>query len=238
MISLIIDGAIALVALIIIVRHTRLGFIKSILGSFKPIIAGVLAFVFRVPVAKLFVKLLTAPITSWAYASLSASASGAEPSFDLVSLYTSCPIVYTKGLAFFGLNVENGFHDKMMGISQLDEAGLTELSTEIGSAMCWGLSLGIALLAIFVVALILLSLITTLLDAVTRLAVLNVVNKLLGAAVGLFWSIAFALVVGFVLTMISNIVPNVVGEAIIMDSIILGTLADLNISGMIPGISA
>ncbi|MBO5374312.1 MAG: CvpA family protein [Clostridia bacterium] len=234
MVSLIIDMALALVAIIIIIRHIRLGFVKSILGSLKPIFAGVLAFVFRVPVAKLFTGLIGGFVNEWVYASISASAAGAEPSFDLVSLYNSCPIVYDKALVFFGLDNTNGFHESMVGIEQLDEAGVSALSSNISWSITWMLSLGIAMLVIFIVALIALTIVTTLLDMVTRLALLNIINRLLGGVVGLFWAIAFAFLVGAVLTLISAIVPNVVGENIINESIILGALARFNLFELLP----
>lgn len=237
MFSLIIDIAIALVACIIIVRHTRLGFVKSILGSLKPLIAGALAFIFRVPVAKIFVNLLSAPVNNWVHGSLSASAAGTDAGFDLVSLYQSCPMVYEKVLKFFGLDTENGFRDSMANITQLDEAGLGELSLNISTSITWALSLGIAMVVIFIISLIVLSILTMLLDMVTRITLIKVVNRILGFAVGVFWAIAFAFAIGVILSMVSGIVPNIVGQNIIEESIILGTLAKFDALAMLPSMS-
>ena len=237
MVSLIIDIALAIVALIVMMRHIRLGFVKSILGTFKPLIAGTLAFVFRVPVAKLFRDMYISLLDPMVNESLTASSIGAEPSFDIVSLYNGFPIVYEKILSFFGLDLENGFRDSMANIEQLDEVAIAELSLNISSAMAWGLSLLSALLAVFIIALIVLSIITSLLDLITKIPVFNVVNRILGAAIGLFWASAFALLIGVVLTFASRLVPNVIGEGIISDSIILGLFSKLGIFQMVPGLS-
>ena len=237
MVSLIIDIALAIVALIVMIRHIRLGFVKSILGTFKPLIAGALAFIFRVPVAKLFRDMYISLLDPMVNESLTASSIGAEPSFDLVSLYNGFPMVYEKILSFFGLDLENGFRDSMANIEQLDEVAIAELSLNISSAMAWGLSLLSALLAVFIIALIVLSIITSLLDLITKIPAFNVVNRILGAAVGLFWASAFALLIGVVLTFASRLVPNVIGEGIISDSIILGLFSKLGIFQMVPGLS-
>ena len=146
-------------------------------------------------------------------------------------------MVYEKILSFFGLDLENGFRDSMANIEQLDEVAIAELSLNISSAMAWGLSLLSALLAVFIIALIVLSIITSLLDLITKIPAFNVVNRILGAAVGLFWASAFALLIGVVLTFASRLVPNVIGEGIISDSIILGLFSKLGIFQMVPGLS-
>lgn len=234
MIGLIIDVALLLVATIIIIRHTRLGFVKSLLGSLKPIAAGALAFAFRVPVAKIFAPLLSGPIDSWVNGSLTASASGADSGFDLVSLYQSCPMVYEKVLKFFGLDTENGFGEKMSNVSALDEAGISELSLNISSSMTWALSLAIALVSVFVVSLVLLTLITMLLDVVTRIPLIKIVNRLLGMAVGIFWAFAFAYSVGVMISTVSTMLPNVLGQDVVEQSFVLGMLANFDILAMLP----
>lgn len=236
MVSLIIDGALSLVALIVVLRHLRMGFIKSILGSFKPIMSGALAFFLRVPVAKLFKDLYTQLFDGWVNEALTASAQGVEPSFDFVSLYSSFPMAYEKILSYFGLDVENGFRDAMANITQLDEAAIAELSLNISSSMAWAASLLSALLLVFVASLTVLSIITSLLDLVTKVPVLNVVNKVLGALVGLLWASAFSLIVGVALIFISKLIPNVMGENIISDSIILSLFSNYGIFDMIFGL--
>lgn len=236
MISVIIDIAIALIALIIIIRHVRIGFIKSIFGTLKPIIAGVLAFIFRVPVAKLFLPLFNNSVNGWVLDSLTATAGGADQSFDLVSLYNSCPIVYTKGLKSFGLNLENGFHESMTNIETIDEGARVALAENIGYSISWLAAIICAIVSIFIVAIIFISIVTSLLNALTHFSVLKVINRILGGIVGLFWAVAFAFAIGLMLGFVATIIPNIVGENVISDSIILGFMADLDLLSIIPGL--
>ena len=107
MAGLIIDGILVFMAILFVIRHTRLGFVRSILESFKAVVAFAIAFIFRAPLARFFESaFMNKVVTKWVYKSLSKSAAGGEPTVYFVSLYDDCRPAY-KLLSKFGLNTEN-----------------------------------------------------------------------------------------------------------------------------------
>lgn len=234
--GIVIDIILLAMAVIFIIRHARLGFVKSVLNSLKALFAIGIAFILRVPVAKLFDSMfMNKAVTQWVYNSLSSSASGGDPTFDLVTLYDTCPMAYNNFLSSFGLETE-GLDTQFASIGEMGDDALVAMSENIGSALSYFCAMALALLVLFVIAIIVLTLVIYLLDLVTHLPVLNFLNRVLGAVIGIVWAALFAWVVGTVLTVVSTFLPDVVGQNIITDSIILGLLAKIEALNIIPGL--
>ncbi len=234
--GIIIDIILLIMAVIFVIRHARLGFVKSVLNSLKALFAIAIAYVLRVPIARLFDGMfMNKSITQWVYNSLVSSANGGEPTFDLVSLYDTCPMAYNSLLAKFGLNTE-GLDSQFSSIEELGDDALVAMSENIGSSLSYLCSLALALLLVFVIAIIALTVVIHILDLITHLPVLNFLNRVLGAVIGLVWASLLAWTIGTVLTVVSTFLPDVVGQNVITDSIILGLLAKMEALEIIPGL--
>lgn len=229
MVGMIIDISLLVIAVILVIRHAKVGFIKSVLDTLKAFIAAGLAFVLRAPVARLIdTSFMRNMANGWVYNSLVASANGADPAFDLVSLYNDCPMAYTVLLSKFGLNTE-GLGDKLNNLESLTNEEITGLAEEIGGPLSWICSVAIAMLAIFIVAIILLTVIIYLLNFVSKLPVIKFLNRFLGAVIGLAWAALLAFGVGVVITLGSTFLPETIPPTIISESIILSALANIDV---------
>lgn len=234
--GIVIDIILLIMTAVFVVRHARLGFVKSVLNSLKALFAIGLAFLLRVPVAKLFDSLfMNKAVTQWVYESLLASANGTDPAFDLVTLYETCPMAYNGLLSTFGLDVE-ALEGQITNVEGIGDEVLVALSENIGSSISYMCSLAIALLVLFIISIIALTIVIAVLDVVTRLPVLNFLNRVLGAVIGVVWALLFAWGLGTVLTVVSTFVPDVIGQNAITDSVVLGLLADINALNIIPGL--
>ncbi|MBQ3040415.1 MAG: CvpA family protein [Clostridia bacterium] len=234
--GIVIDILLLAIAVIFIIRHARLGFVKSVLNSLKALLAIGLAFLLRVPVARLFDSwFMNKAVTQWVYESLSSSAIGADPAFDLVTLYETCPMAYNGLLSSFGLETE-GLDGQITNIESLSDEAIVALSENIGSSLSYFCSIALALLVLFVIAIIALTIVIAVLDLVTRLPVLNFLNRVLGGVIGVVWAALFAWALGTVLTVVSTFLPDLIGQNAITDSIILGLLADIQALNIIPGL--
>ena len=234
--GIIIDIILVIIAIIFVVRHARLGFVKSVLNSLKSLFAIGIAYVLRVPIARAFdTMFMNKSITQWVYNSLVQSAQGGEPTFDLVSLYETCPMAYNSLLAKFGLNTEE-LETQFSTIEELNDEVLVAMSENIGSSLSYFCSLAIALLVVFIIAIIALTIVIHILDLITHVPVLNFLNRLLGGAIGLVWASLLAWVIGTVLTVVSTFLPDVIGPNVVTDSIILGLLAKVEALEIIPGL--
>ena len=233
--SLIIDIVLLVITLLCVLRHARLGFVKSVLNSLKTIAAAAVAYLLRNPVATFIDEsFINQPIVSWVKTSLMESASGADPTINFVTLYEDCAPAYESFLAFFGLQVE-GIDTQLSNISTIGEQAIDALALNIGSAISWFASLAIAILAVFIIALIVLSIVIAIVNLVTKLPVVRLVNRLLGAALGLAWAALFAFGVGTIITLIIEFLPGVVSEAVISESVILGFMMELGVLDIVPG---
>ncbi len=232
--GILIDILLLVVAAIFVVRHIRLGFVKSVLTSLKALFAVGLAFLLRVPLAHLFDSwFMNKAVTQWVYNSLVESANGADPTFNLVTLYETCPSAYHGLLSSFGLETE-GLDGQFASIEAMNDQAITAMSENIGSSLSYFCSVALALLVAFIIAIIGLTIVIAVLDVVTRLPVINFLNKVLGAAIGLVWAALFAWVLGTVLSVVSTFVPDVIGPNAITDSFVLGLLADIKALNIIP----
>ena len=238
MVGMIIDVVLLVATVVLVIRHTKLGFVKSVLETLKAFIAAILAFVFRVPLARFFdTSFMRNVANGWVYNSLIASANGQDPTFNLVTLYKDCPLAYTFLLSKFGLNTE-GLGERLLDIENLTEEEINQLAVDIGGPISWLCSIILSMIAVFIVAILLITLIIWLSKFVTKLPVIKFLNRLLGAVIGLAWSLLLALGVGIVITLGSTFLPETIPPTIISESIILSALANIDVFEIVSTFSA
>ena len=237
-ISLIIDIALCLISVILIIRYTCKGALKSIFSYIKVFLAIGIAFLLRNPVASLLNKMfMTESITDWVYNSLTATAKGVEPDgLNIVKLYQETPSFFTNILSKFGIDLTD-FDAAIEALPGASEEQIAELSTNIGGSSALMLSTISAVVVVFILAIILLTVLVNLLNKVTKLPVLNFVNKILGAVIGVLISLTVIWAVSGIVTLVVNyvgpIAPETINQDIIDNSVILKLLKDTKLTDAI-----
>jgi len=237
-ISSIIDLALVILTIILVIRYTIKGAVKSILSFVKTFLAIGIAYFFRNPIGKLIDEMFMGNwVRGWVYSSLSASANGEEvQGIDFVALYEDTPTFFTNILTKFGVDLTD-LGSKIENIQHASDQQLTEIADNIGSSVSLMLSTILGMVIIFILSLIVLTVITNLLDKVTKLPVLNFINRLLGAVIGLLISITVIWAINGIITMLVTFVgpmaPNTFNEDIINQSYILSMLKDTNLVELI-----
>ena len=234
-VSTIIDIALLVISVILIIRYTCKGAVRSIFSYIKVFLAIGLAYILRNPVAELFNKMfMDSAITKWVYNSLSASAKGVETDgLNLVELYRETPAFFTNILSKFGIDLE-GFDAAIEALPYASEADIVAMSENIGSSIALMLSTVLAIVVIFILALILLTVVVNLLDKVAKLPGLNLINRLLGAVIGvlisltLIWAVSGIITV--LITYVGPLAPDVLNQELIDNSIILKLLKDTKLT--------
>lgn len=232
--SIILDIVLVVMAAFIIFKYTVAGFLKSILDFAKVIASVLLAILFRLPVANLICGLfMNEVINGWVYSSFAQLLAGVDPPVNFLRLNSETPQFFKNVLTNFGLDYDR-FNDELYNLS---EENIGYLTDELGGSISLMLSTIIAVIAIFVVAMIVLSLVVKLLNNITKISGLRAINRLLGLALGVVWAIVAIWAIGMgaqaLINMLSPIFPEVVDQSIIDDSMVLGVLEKIGINFLV-----
>ena len=179
--NVIVDIVFAIVAALIIVKFTVKGFLSSVLDTLKVFFAAIIAYLVRIPVAKLLDSwFVNEKVVSSVRDSLMKSVEGNDSLINFVDLYKNWPGLFNSILAKFGLGDVSNL-EKIDG----DSAALVDgLSTEIGSALSMLLSTVLAVIVMFIILLIVLSILVKIFDALTQVKAIKVINRILGFVLG------------------------------------------------------
>ena len=200
--SVILDIILGALALLTIVKYTFRGFVGSILDIVKVILAAILAYLIRIPVAKLFdVWFMNDSIVDWVRNSLTAALEGEDTFINFISLYENVPGFFNTVLAYFGL----GDVSMLNGMESASYDQINYLSMEIGSAISYMLSTALAVLVLFIVILIALSILVRFIDGLLVVSSVNKLNRLLGFVLGVAVAFAMVWITSFVLEFLSDV---------------------------------
>ncbi|MBQ7907475.1 MAG: CvpA family protein [Clostridia bacterium] len=237
--NIIIDIAMLVIAVIIIIKFTVTGFFRSVLDSCKLIISVVLALVLRVPVANLLGSLFFKnAIVGWVSTSLTSFCeSNGQTASIFFTLYDGNESnFYNSILVKFGADIEQLSAD-FDSLAEGKTSVIPSLSENIGGAMSSMICSIIAVLGVFLISLIILSLIVPLLDKLTCFDGIKSVNRLLGFVIGVviaalvLWGMSLGLY-----TLSSYVGPFTAGyldKETIDKSLIVGFFNKLNVLGWI-----
>ena len=237
-ISSVIDLVLVILTVTLVIRYTIKGAVKSIFSFVKTFLAIAVAYLFRNPVAKLINEMFMGNwVRGWVYDSLYASARGGEiKGINFVNVYEKTPKFFTNILSKFDMDL-SGFDEAILSLPQATDDQIGVLANNIGSSVSLLLSMILGMIVIFILSLLVLTFIINLFDKVTRLPVLNFVNRILGAVIGLLISAMVIWAVNGVITMLITFVgpmaPNTFNEDIINNSYILSMLKDTNLVELI-----
>ncbi len=219
--SVIIDIILGVCALLTIIKFTLRGFVGSILDTAKVFLAAILAYILRIPIAKLFnIWFMQDGIVNWVRNSLIASLEGNSTFINFIDLYKNVPGFFNGVLARFGL----GDVSALGVIETASYSQVDALALDIGSAISMLLSTILAFILLFIVSLILLSFLARFVDGLLVISSVSKLNRILGFVLGV--AIAFGIIwlSSFVLEFLSDITGGFGGKL---------TRADLNKSMLI-----
>lgn len=235
-VSLVIDIILVLIACILIIRYARKGFLKTVLDLLKTVIAIFLAYALRNHVAKLIDSMfMNKVIVGWVNKSLTAVAEGGDSFVDFSSIYEDAPLFYTNVLSKFGMDIE-GIEEQF---KNLTSDNIEALSENVGSALSNMISVAIAVIAIFAVSIIVLTVVVHFLNLLTKFKGVDVLNKLLGIVFGailsaaIMWGISFLVSKG--IEWFGPMYPDILNEDIINNSVILKFFCENNLWNMVIG---
>ena len=195
-VSTVLDIILGVVSLLIIVKFTVRGFLRSVLDTLKVFIAGFLAYLIRIPVANLINTLfMQEKIVGWVRTSLQNTIAGADSFVNFQELYENVPEFYSVVLSAFGL----GDVSDLAILEKATAEQVETLSVSIGSSLSLLFSTVIAVIVLFIVALIVLSIVIKLLDGLMNCTAVKAINRILGFAMGvvlagaIIWLVSYAL---------------------------------------------
>lgn len=231
--SMILDLVLAGLILITVIKHTIRGFMKSVLSLARLIISVVLAWILRTPVSAFISRtFLSAPITNFVRNSLNSSQMGEDKMVNFRQMYEDFPTFYNNLLSKFGLDMD-GLHN---GFSDFDNATgetIDALSENIGSAISQMASTAIAVFAVFIIAFIVSTIIIHILNGLTSIHLVNVLNRLLGFTFGALIGFFVVSVACFALDIASTYFPGVINREMLEGSMIFGLYTKLNLISII-----
>ena len=222
----IIDIVLSLLALLIVIKFTARGFLRSILDTLKVPVALAVAYIVRIPVAKMIDSwFMQDGIIKWVKSSLLDSLEGNDSFVNFIELYKDAPKVFTKFLAHFGL----GDVSQLAGMETASNEQVNELATAIGSSISMLLSTVLAVVCLFIVNLIILAILVRLLDGVLKIGAIKVFNIILGFALGLAIAVVFLWGASFLMDLLVDATDGFGGhftEEMLNDSMIVGIMKE------------
>lgn len=238
--SLVFDGLILIVCIIIVVVETRRGFVKSVMHLCSHIAALFVAYAFT-PKLSAFLSehFFLEKVSSGIRDTLKSLTANGEGGYDLSRLFDDVPEPFTQILERYHVSLDS-LSDRLEGITGAAEDAVNDLADNIAGGVSGVLSSVCAFLLLFVASLLVLKLVTFILDALFRLPILSTANT----ALGFIFGVVIALVAAFVLSLLSvkfigamsSISPDLFSQDVIDKSIILKFFAKYNILGVIAGV--
>ena len=219
--SIILDIVFGILALLLVLKFTIKGFLRGILDTLKLFAAAILAYMLRAPVAKLLNSwFMDEVVVGWVKRSI-LNGKGDNNLIDFVELYHNVPLFFNNILSKFGLADAS----QLGNVEGASKAELEALAVDIGSSLSMFLSTVLAVVIMFFVNMLLLSILIRLLDCLTKFSVINVVNKVLGFCLGIVCSIGLIWLATFVIEILINVTGGFGGSltaADLDDSMVVG----------------
>ena len=238
-IGLIVDIVLLVLAIFIIIKFTLKGFFSSVLDVCKLGISAIVAYLVRVPIAKLICSLFMDNVMYKAIES-SLNAYLAEDiskiSIDITTLAEKTPEFFEKFLSKFGLDYEKFFSElNMLTTRQYDDPAqlVSSISANVGGAVAMLISVVITLIAVFIVSYIVLIIAARLLNNLTKFDGVKQANRWLGAAVGvvvallIMWALSMGLLA--LVEFVGPLAPNVINSDLTEKSMIVGIFKNINL---------
>lgn len=240
--GVVIDIALLVIAIFIIIKFTIKGFFSSILDVCKLGLSAIIAFIVRMPLAKLFSSLfmknvMKSVVKTSCEAYLNTDL--AKISIDISALHEQTPEFFEKFLTKFGLDYEKFFADLNTFTQERTTESIEPIVDNLGPAIALLVSMVIALIAAFVVSYIVLIIVAKLLENLTKFDGVRTANRWLGFAVGVVVSLLIMSLVSLgviaLVEFVSPVAPNIISPELADGSMVVDIFRKLNIIEFIKG---
>ena len=234
--SLVVDIVLGIICISVIIKYSIEGFLSTVLDLARLAVSVILAVMFRGVVAKLLNDLfMTKTIYNWVYGSLTSKIAGISETVDFVRIYKDAPQFYSKVLALFDLD----FDKFSEAVNELGTENVENVTSMIADPLSTMLSTLLAVIIIFAISMIVLFFVVKLLNKLTKIKLLNVINKILGIAFG----VLLASVIVWLLSMLLQVLietigpmyPNIFNSSLTEDSMIINILKEAGLFDVFNG---
>ena len=237
--SLILDIALAAVCIFVIVKYSIKGFLKTILDIARLVLSVVFAIMFRGLVAKLLNDLfMYNSVYNWVHGSILKYLDGAEEKISFVKIFESYPDFYGKVLTNFGLNYE----DLQAQMENINEATADSLSKMISEPLANMFSVLLSVLVIFIISMIVLHFLFKLINKITKIKGINIVNRILCVVLGATLSViivwGLSLIIEILVGTLGPMIPNVFNEDLVRNSMVINLLRELGLLNILENLKS
>lgn len=232
----ILDAVILVIAAIIVIRSYKLGLIRSIMSLIKGIASFIAAYAFT-PTVKEFImdRFMLSSISSSIKSTLLSLSSNSDGTYNLSKTFSEMPDALKQIVDRYGANGQQ-LTDMCKDVTTGNEEFVGKVSDLIATPVAEALSAIIAFVAIFIAAMLVLTIVTFLLDSVFKLPVLKAVNKTAGLVFGIIKALLFAFIIASIVSALSDtlrsVSPDIFGK-IIDNSLVLKLCAKTSFFGLI-----
>lgn len=238
-IGLVVDIVLLAITIFVIIKFTVKGFFSSVLDVCKLGASVLVAFLVRVPVAKLFCALfMNKAMYKVVESSLNAFLSDdkLKITIDIASLLVEDKHTgfFEKFLPRYGLNYEK-FITEFEQLKGAEDPGplVHSLSENLGGAAAMIISIALALIVTFVISYIALIIVAKLLENLTKFEGVKQANRWLGLVVGviisllIMWGVSMGLLA--LVEFVGPLAPNVINSDLTEKSMIVGIFKNINL---------
>ena len=240
--GIIVDIALLVIAIFIIIKFTIKGFFSSILDVCKLGLSAIIAYIVRMPLAKLFSSLfmknaMKSVVKTSCEAYLNTDL--AKISIDISALHEQTPEFFEKFLTKFGLDYEKFFADLNTFTQERTAESIDPIVENLGPAIALLLSMVIALIVAFAVSYVVLIIVAKLLENLTKFEGVKSANRWLGLALGvvvsllIMWLVSMGIIA--LVEFVSPVAPNIISPELADGSMVVDIFKKLNIIEFIKG---
>ncbi len=242
MIGILVDVLIFIVCVIIIIRGVRAGFIKSVMGLLKGVVAFIAAYAFTPLLGGFIKEKFILPSLSGNIAdtirSVVRDADGVEAVSKIISEANNAATNVGGILERYGVTAQEAAD--AASTAPTKEAAVNSAADTIASPVAGTIANCIAFFLIFITVFLLLVILTHILDSVFHLPVLKTANKLFGLIFGIIEAFIFAYVLsnvaGFALRALESVDPNLFGQKVIDASFLMRFFIKIDLLKLISGV--
>ncbi len=235
MVSLVIDGILICICILIIFSSVRRGFVKTIL-SLASSVASVLLSVVLSPTVSGFIydKFMLGAVKSGIAGTVSSLSDSGDPE-GIVKMLEDMPEALSNILSRY--NVNESTVNKMLEGARTGSESVDSICETIASPIASTISNVIAFVLCFVIILLVLKAVIAVIDNFFKLPVLNSANKGAGLVLGIVLAVVAVFVYSEVVVelfgALSSLSPGMFGEGAIDGTIIVKFFSEHNFSSLI-----
>ncbi len=237
--GIVIDLIILAICVFAAIRAYKRGIVKSVMSFARGLVSLIAAYAFTPTLAEIiYDKFLLDGISNGISDSIASLSSAGDGVFNLDAMFKEMPETLSRIIGRYGTD-STALGKMCDGLTSVGDDAVSRVSDYIASPVADGLSFAIAFILLFAVFNLALGILTSIVDAIFHLPVLNGANKLLGLAFGLAEAVVLCIVLGYaaslLVTYLGSLDSGLFGSHVIDSSVIMRTMSSLDLFGIQSG---